>query len=183
MAKHNPRNRNLFRRGVGKTWYYKKVDGDKITKISLKTCDDDLARARRDVYEDAKGGEMPELPPELPTFAEAAERYLEEAQAEHAKQKSPGVIRRNFAALSPLARALLIGAGLLVALTLGVQWEAGGEMTFGMRLLANAWMAAAFAASIATLRRVNERFDSPILAWGLGLSLLLALGTLTDLVV
>ena len=70
---------------------------------------------------------------------------------------------------------------MLLALTLGVQWDAAGEMAFGARLLLNAWIAAAFAVSIATLRAVEKRVDNTSVAWALGLSTLLALGTLSDL--
>ena len=67
--------------------------------------------------------------------------------------------------------------------TIGVQWEAAGATSFGAQFLSNAWIAAVFAASIATLIQVQKRFGDESLAWGLGLSLLLALGALTDFMV
>jgi len=56
-------------------------------------------------------------------------------------------------------------------------------MSFATRLLLNGWIAAVFAASLATLRGVQERFGGEGLAWGLGLFVLVALGTFTDFVV
>lgn len=118
--------------------------------------------------------------PTAPIDAAEARARLAEARAETDRPKSHGLLRRSLGALPPVARRMLLAAGLLLAVTLGVQWETGSEMPFAARLLLNAWIAAVFALSIATLSRVQEHLGNESVAWALGLSLLLALGTLTD---
>ena len=123
-----------------------------------------------------------------PIDPEVAHARLQEAQAEQESKAPPAwnlvpkPLSRWLALLPPLPRRLVIVAGLLLAVTLGVQWESAGEMTFAARLLLNAWIAAAFTAAIATLRFAGNRLENKSLVVGLGLAVLFTLGTLTKLV-
>ncbi len=80
MAQHDARDRFLTRRRG--TWYYKRVIGGRRIRKSLETSDVREARRRRDGYEAAhKIGTARLLGPhplDVPTFAEAAERYQRE---------------------------------------------------------------------------------------------------------
>ena len=121
------------------------------------------------------------LPPAIE--AQQARARLEQAQAEYDGERSPGPIRRSLGKLPPLPRQLLLASALLIAVTLGIQWELAGEMSFPARLLLNTWIAAVFTASIATLRRMQVHLGNGALSWGLALGLLLVIGALTDWVI
>jgi alkane 1-monooxygenase len=154
----------------------------KNAEFQERACDE-LARRRLGPFAatepDAASGDSP-LPP-LDT--KIARERLAEAQAQHEAEIKPGFISAHLAALPPLVRRVLLGGGLLLAVTLGVQWEAAGEMSFGARLLLNAWIAAAFVASFMLLNRIQAKTDNQGLAWAAGLSLLALLGSATNYVI
>jgi alkane 1-monooxygenase len=140
---------------------------------------DELARRRLGPFvpaeaDDASSGAALPLDPRI------ARERLAEVQANREPESNPGFVAAHLAALPPLLRRGLLGTGLLIAVTLGVQWEATGEMGFGARLLLNAWIAGAFAVSFALLSRIQERTGSESVAWAAGLSLLVVLGSATN---
>ena len=152
---------------------------------------DELARRRLGPFAPAEADGASANSSLAPLDPKIARERLAEVQAERdAKGKPEGkpegalrLIASHLAALPPLLRGGLVGAGLLLALTLGVQWEAAGEMSFAARLLLNAWIAGAFAVSFALLNRIQQTTGKQNVAWAVGLSLLLLLGSVTNFVV
>jgi len=71
--------RNLYRRGASKFWYYKRLIYGKRIRFSCETTDLETARRRRDLYESRRGiGRVPVPILESPTLREFAKRYLRE---------------------------------------------------------------------------------------------------------
>jgi hypothetical protein len=143
----------------------------------------ELARRRLGPFAPEPAPEEAEAPRPPAIEAQQARARLEQAQAEYDGERSPGPIRRSLGKLPPLPRQLLLASALLIAVTLGIQWELAGEMSFPARLLLNTWIAAVFTASIATLRRMQVHLGNGALSWGLALGLLLVIGALTDWVI
>jgi alkane 1-monooxygenase len=141
----------------------------------------ELARRRLGPFASEQAPDAESVP--RPIGPREAHERLEQAQAHYDVEKPSGPIRRALGALPSPARQVLLGSALLIGVTLGVQWEATGETSFGSQLLQTAWIAAVFATSLVALRQLQERLGNESLAWGLALGLVLTMGVLTHIVV
>ncbi len=129
----------------------------------------ELARRRLGPF--AEGGADSETPGEV----------LEQAQREESPPREPGALARTWRKIPLALRLGFLLAALLLAVTAGVQWEtAGVSMGFAARFFLNAWIVAAVALSIFTMRRIDARVAHETLAFGVGFAVLTTAGLLGD---
>ena len=117
---------------------------------------------------------------QLGPFRDGAEPELPEPETDKGGlaarwMKRPAAVRIPVSALA-----------FLVAVTAGAVWlgetpRFGGEaFGFGASLLWNAWILAAFVAMFRVVARMEQQQTGPVVGWGIGLSLLVALGLASE---
>ncbi len=105
-----------------------------------------------------------------------------EARANEVVSRPPWP-RRVFGKAPGWVPALLVAAGVVLALTLGGHLEAGGGPGFTGRLALNGWILAVFAGALLMRARLVARWQSEALSWGAAFALLIVIGRFTEIVV
>jgi hypothetical protein len=92
-----------------------------------------------------------------------------------------GLLARAVAKLDTRVSVALALAAMLLGTTAAVEWETGGALGFGARLALHAWIFASIAVLVVVGRRLQDRTGNESLAWVVAMSVLLALGSISDL--
>ena len=100
-----------------------------------------------------------------PVSAEAARTRLAEAQPTPRSRRLPAAFTR-----------IAIPALLLLGTALGVEYETGGSLGLGLRLLLHGWVLAALVAFLIVARKLRDKLDHESLAFAVGFAVLIALG-------
>jgi alkane 1-monooxygenase len=145
----------------------------------MRTATLELGRRRLGPFTPEPGAPAEPLSEEAALEALAAARAAEEPAAPRARRPI-GWLRELAGRLTTRTRVAGVLVFLLLATTAAVEWETGGALGFGGRLLLHGWIFASLGAMIFVGHTLHQRTDNESLAWTAAMALLAVLGMASD---